>query len=227
MATRLLLVVAAALVVAPAPTGAVAAGTACGSGGVTRYAKQGVRLYSVKTTINGKARVRLLACSKLRPRPKVLAYGPASVVKFGAFHTSGRYVGFEVVGVQSSAGEAGPGTNHNIGWVDARSGAIRMNFLWVSRVRWPRHAYAIDAASGSLVALVGAPGHDQTLLEADYDRSREDFVGEDVSDLDGAWDLLYPEGAGKITLTSLRFVAGKIHYRTTDGRRITLDPHYG
>ncbi|MCW3041222.1 MAG: hypothetical protein JWM31_3127 [Solirubrobacterales bacterium] len=202
------------------------AASSCQHGGVTNRSAQGVRLYTIKSLVKGKARVRLLACPKGAKIGKTLAYGPPGLVSFGAFHSSGRHVGFEVTGVQSAAGRAGAGTNYNIGWVDARTGQVRMNFWFVHPIR-PPHRYAIDAKSGALALLIGTLGKPETLLVASYDSATNDFAGSDEHQLDGDWNSVYVAShTGTLQPTSIRFVDGHLSYTTADGTAL-VDPATG
>ncbi|WP_354699736.1 hypothetical protein DSM112329_05461 [Paraconexibacter sp. AEG42_29] len=219
--------VAIALVVGiggPAAGGASGARTGgCGGDGLTRVTDQGVRLYSTSKKVKGKTRVTLLACSTARRTPQVLAAGPPSLVAFGAFRTTGKYVGFEVTGVQSASGVAGAGTNYNIGWVDARTGKVQKNFLFVRPIR-PSHRYVIDPGSGSLATIIGKQGSAQALYVAAY---RKAFANGFGSSRYGDWKLAYDERRGTVIPSSVAFDDGIVGYRTTAGATVQVDPATG
>lgn len=218
----------AALALTLGGAGTSVASAHCGTG-VTAYTSQGVRLYSVKSVVSGKSRVRLLACSTANPLPKTLAQGPPSRVKFGAFHTSGHFVSWEVIGVQSEAGAAGAGTNYNVGWVNSQTGLVRMNFLFVTPILLP-HRIAVDPKLGSIAFLFGSLGSHQILYEADYNPVTKDFVGHDKHFINGGdWNLLDipEEDNGGILPASLTMKGGEVHYRTSSGRSEVIDPNAG
>lgn len=221
IASGLAVAVVALGVTAGGATGAAA--PTCGGAGTTKQTAQGVRLFQKTAKVKGKTRVTLLACSTARRQAQTLAAGPPNLVAFGAFRTTAKYVGFEVTGVQSAAGAAGAGTNYNIGWVDAGTGLVQKNFLFVRPIR-PAHRYAIDPASGSLAAIIGKAGGAQTLYVAAYDASFDNGFG---SSRYGDWKVAYNVRAGKVLPATVAFDNGDVTYRTTGGTTVRVDPATG
>lgn len=204
------------------PSGAGAA-AGCGPSGGTVRTVDGVRFFTVKTTVKGKARVSLQVCSSRKPSPKLLAAGPPSLVGFGPFHTSGPFAGFEVVGVQSDRGQAGRGTNLNVGWVDTRTGTMRTNFLFIDVIR-PNHVYAVDAQTGSLALLASVPDVGQELWSGPFNRTTNRFTGTDYTFNAAGWNQLeLGDAQDKVVPGSLRVSGGKVRFRTTGGDAVALD----